>query len=929
MIQRVEALAEALLKAGAGPSSRVLVFQQASTDWICSMLAIMRIGGIYVPLDLRNPISRLATLSSNCQPTAVLADDTTMGDAPRLGVSVIINISKVASAPSSPVSNVAQSDSPAAILYTSGSTGTPKGIVIRHSGIRNEMEGYTKTHGLGAERVLQQSAFTFDFSVDQMFTGLVNGGMVYVVPYTKRGDPISITEIIQRESITYTKVTPSEYSMWMEFGHDNLRHASGWRFAFAGGEPLTNHVLRQFTALSLGQLRLYNSYGPAEISIASHKGPVDYNIERLHDGNPVPCGFSLPNYSTYILDENLKPMPVGMPGEVVIGGPGVSHGYLTDQKRTASVFVRNLYATPTQTANGWTRMHRTGDIGHLQADGSLVFRHRIAGDTQVKLRGLRIDLGDIETNIVSAASGALKAAVVTLRKGDPDYLIAHVVFSPQHNIENRDAFLEHLLSRLSIPQYMVPVLAIPLDEIPLTNHAKVNRKAVLDLELPRRVALDNQADAQLTETMIQLRQLWREVLGKDSENLGLSISLSTNFFMIGGNSLLIIRLQSRIRQAFNVTVRLVDLLSANTLEQMARKVEESAHVGVIDWEEETKPQSIPLYQIQARNVEKKGPLTVLVTGATGNLAKRLLPLLIAHPKIGKVVCVAVRDKPSEASRALLRAEKIVQYAGDLSAPQLGLSEQDFQALSSEVDVILHLGAVRSFWDSYHVLRLSNVQSTRELVQLAAPHQTPIHFVSTSGVLPRDVLASAGTASSAAPYEPPTDGSDGYCASKWTSERLLERAMEDLNVPSFIYRLHPPVHSPQSQHLKTEALDEFVRCVDLIGIMPDCTGWQGHVDLIPGEQVAKGVCNSLISSARSTAFAGTTKARFTRYDSTVTVSVEDIKTYLGEKRGNGGLERLPILKWMGRIKAVGFSYFIASLETTISDGKAGNKLVSRR
>ncbi|KAI9687002.1 MAG: putative secondary metabolism biosynthetic enzyme, partial [Bogoriella megaspora] len=589
----------------------------------------------------------------------------------------------------------------------------------------------------------------------------------------------------------------------------------------------------------------------------------------------------------------------------------------------------NPYATPTQIANGWIWMHRTGDIGHLQADGSLTFRHRIVGDTQVKLRGLRIDLRDIETNLVSAADGALKAAVVTLRKGDPDFLVAHVVFSPQHNMENRDVFLEHLLGRLPIPQYMVPVLAVPLDEFPLTNHAKIDRKAILNLGLPRRVVIDDQSDAQLTETMAQLRQLWREVLGKGSENLGPKVSLSTNFFMIGGNSLLIVRLQSRIRQAFDVTVRLVDLLSANTLEQMARKVEQSAQVGVINWEEETKPQSIPSSQIQVRNVEKKGHMTILITGATGNLAKRLLPLLKAHSKVGRIFCVAVRDKPSEASRALLRAEKIVQYAGDLSAPRLGLSEQEFQTLSREVDVILHLGAVRSFWDNYHMLRLSNVQSTRELVQLAAPHQIPIHFVSTSGVLPRDILAVTGVAPSAAPYEPPSDGSDGYCASKWTSERLLERATEDLGVPSFIYRLHPPAHFPQSQQLKTGALDEFVRCVDLASAMPDCTGWEGHVDLIPGEQVARGLCDSLVSSARSTVSPGPTKTQFIRHDSTVTVSVDDIKTYLEEKRGKAGLERLQILKWMGRVKAVGFSYIIASLETTLGDGKGEDKLMSRR
>ncbi|KAK3373153.1 hypothetical protein B0T24DRAFT_529456 [Lasiosphaeria ovina] len=935
MLNRIETIAEALIQAGTGPGSRVLVFQQASTDWVCSMLAIMRIGGVYVPLDLRNPLSRLAALSQDCQPGAILADGTTISDAPQLNVAIVLDVSRIRSAPSTRIANSADADSPAAILYTSGSTGAPKGIIIRHSGIRNEIEGYTKTYKLGAERVLQQSAFTFDFSVDQIFTGLVNGGMVYVVPWSKRGDPVSITEIIRTQSITYTKVTPSEYSMWMEYGLDNLRHASSWRFAFAGGEPLTDHVLRQFSSLGLGQLRLHNSYGPAEISIASHKGLVDYHKERSDEDGPVPCGFSLPNYTTYVLDEKFKPLPVGMPGEVVIGGAGVSLGYLTDKERTARVFVPNPFASPEYLAQGWTEMHRTGDVGHLQPDGSLVFRGRMAGDTQVKLRGLRIDLRDIETNMVATARGALKEAVVTLRKGDPDFLVAHVVFAPQHGIDDRDAFLEHLLSRLPIPQYMIPVLAVPLDKLPLTSHAKIDRKAIQELALPRRVAIDVQHDAELTETMAQLRQVWRQVLGKDSEELGLAITPSTSFFSVGGNSLLVVRLQSRIRQVFNVAVRLVELLNANTLSQMARKVEEANNVDLIDWELETSPPSTtPSFHHQGTQARanREGPKTVLVTGSTGNLAGSLVPLLLADPRVSKVHCVAVRPKVrSGRQQTLAHSDKIVYHSGDLSAPQLGLTEDEFQVLSSEVDVILHLGAVRSFWDNYHILRLSNVQSTKELIRLATPRQIPIHFVSTSSVLPTEVLCSPGAAQaalSAAAYAPPADGSDGYLASKWASERLLERSATTLVVPSFIYRLLPAAHVGREKQSNRDVLDEFVRCIDLAHVMPDYTGWEGRVSLVPAEQVARLLFDSAVVPSPGSDSAPAV-AHFVHCKSPISLAVGELKAYLEEKRGDCGLEKLPMLKWMGRIKAVGFAFVLASLETTVRSGQRGVELTSRR
>lgn len=164
MINRIEAVAEALQNAGVSKGLRVLVFHQATSDWPCSMLAIMRLGGIYVPLDLRNPLPRLAAVATDCEPTAILVDDTTLDKASQLGVpsAHVIDVSRVGPRASTSISNQSKPDSPAAILYTSGSTGTPKGIVVTHAGLRNEIEGYTKTWNLGAERVLQQSAFTFN-----------------------------------------------------------------------------------------------------------------------------------------------------------------------------------------------------------------------------------------------------------------------------------------------------------------------------------------------------------------------------------------------------------------------------------------------------------------------------------------------------------------------------------------------------------------------------------------------------------------------------------------------------------------------------------------------------------------------------------------------------------------------------------------------
>ncbi|KAL7941948.1 hypothetical protein V8C42DRAFT_360388 [Trichoderma barbatum] len=905
MINRIEAIAEELQKAGLGNSSRVLVFQQAASDWVCSMLAIMRIGGIYVPLDLRNPLPRLAAVAVSCEPSAILADDTTVGDVEQLNVAYahVINVTTVPRQASKHIDNVAQASSTAAILYTSGSTGTPKGIEVTHSGLRNEIEGYTKTWKLGAERTLQQSAFTFNHSSDQIYTGLVNGGTVCIVPWSKRGDPIEVTKLIKQHSITYTKATPSEYLLWMQYGGDNLRQAFNWRSAFGGGEPMTSIVTQEFSNLGLSQLRLYNSYGPTEISISSTKMELEYRDQKAMEDGRIPCGFSLPNYFTYVVNEQLKPVPAGMPGEICLGGAGVSKGYLGNPELTAKSFVQNPFATSEDIANGWTRMYRTGDIGHLQDNGAMVFHSRMAGDTQIKIRGLRIELDDIESNIVSAAEGALREAIVTLREGDPDFLVAHVVFAPKHQVSDKEAFLEHLLAHLPIPQYMIPVLAISVDKFPLTNHSKVDRKAVKNLPLPQRVK-SSQDDEELTETMVQLKRVWLDVLG--NEHLGLDIGPSTSFFLVGGNSLLAIRLQARIRQIFSVTVRLVELLGANTLGKMARKIEESTSVALIDWVKETVPPTIPSFLQGISETQPKGKKTVLVTGATGFIAKYILPQLASDSNIDKIHAVAVRDQTTERAQNLTTFSKVVIHKGDLSSPLLGLTEEEFRSLSSEVDVILHMGAVRSFWDNYNVLRPSNVQSTKELVKLAAPRHIPIHYISTVGVLPQDTTEAV----SAAVYAPAVDGTNGYVASRWASERILERSSEELGVPASIYRF-----LPASQKLSpVEVLDEFVRFVDVLGIMPEMNDWEGRIDMAPATQAADWISKSI--------FEASTGVRVSHFESPIAIDVAEMRAYLEKQRGDRGLEQMPGLRWIGRLKVNGFNYFLTSQQATVGNSTGG-------
>ena len=672
--------------------------------------------------------------------------------------------------------------------------------------------------------------------------------------------------------------------------------------------------------LDLPQLRFFNSYGPTEISFSSTKMEIAYREEPFE--GRIPCGYSLPNYVVYILGEQLESVPVGMPGELWIGGAGVSLGYLNNKELTDYHFVPNPYVTPEYAAQGWTTMYRTGDIAHLQNDGAMVFHNRMAGDTQIKIRGLRIELGDIESNILNASESVLREAVVTLHDGDPQFLVAHVVFAPQHNIVDPEAFLQHLLNPLQVPQYMIPVMGIPLDHMPLSNHSKVDRKALRALPLPQ-VTKSSEDSGELTGTMIQLRRVWENVLS--NKELGLSINPSTSFFTIGGNSLLVVRLQSRIRDVFNVTVRLYDILGANTLGEMAEQIEESTSIDLINWDKEIVLPDVALWGAVDRQPLKTTEKVVLITGAGGFLGKHILAQLVASPEINKVHCIGLRDKPAGTPRKLaVSSPKIITHAGDLSEPWLGLSESDFWDIAGEVDSILHIGAVRSFGNNYYLLRASNVTPTKQLIKMAAARRIPIHYISTARIVPGE---SAGdVAASAAEHLPAADGSNGYIATRLACEQLLERAASTLGIPTSIHRFVPAkVLSTESTVL---ALEYFVGFVDEISMMPKFSGTKGHFEMTPVDKAAGSLAEALIGEQADE----TRTARFLHHECEVRIDISEMVAFLEERRGEKGFETMSGMRFIRRMKELGLRYFVASqvflMESTTKEGRI-EVLESRR
>ena len=889
MTIRMNAIATALRSADIRIGSKVAVLQEPSPDWICSILAVMRVGGVYVPLDLSTAMTRLAVIINDCQPAALLVANDTEQHVTELRAHNLatINVSNVNNDESA-VPITASANSVAIILYTSGSTGVPKGILLRHAGLLNWIEPAAQTFNLGPEIVLQQSSSSFDMSFTQVFTALCFGGSVYTLQRCLRADAIAITEIIASEGITFICATPSEYFSWIKYGRKDLLRESRWKMALCAGEAVVDTLLQQFATLKKGDLRFFNSYGPTEISLVATAMELSYiSTEAKAEGN-IAAGYVLPNYSVYVLDRNLKAVPLGVQGEIYIGGPGVATGYLNNTTLTEEKFMVDIFATFEHQSKGCTSMHRTGDLGRWRADGAILVEGRITGDTQVKLRGLRIDLRDIENIMVETAKGAFNEAVVSVRRTSPEsleFLVAHVVFSSKLSDPERKFYLDTIPSTLPLPQYMCPAAVLPLDQMPMTTSSKLDRRAIGTLSLPK--AAQGQSHlCILTETESLLLQTWEQVISTEITNLH-TISCDTDFFHVGGTSLLLLKLQAKIREGYDIIIPLIQMFESSTLGAMARRIKNGREipVGLFDWEKETNLSPGTLRLNTAGCHVQDGPKVVVLTGSTGLIGQAFLKALVADSRIEKVFCVGVRH--AETRRALLDFDKVTAFEGDLVLPRLGLSEHQAKRVFGEADRIIHNGADVSHLQTFSSLRLANLQSTKELVEMSMPRRIPIHYISTAGVgtySGRDMFEEV----SATPNPPPADAFDGYTASKWASERYLEKLNQHCGWPVWIHR---PSSVRRQDIPELDLMQNILRYSRLMQAVPVSRNLRGVIDLVSLETVVDITMRELHSDSPG-------HVRFLHHTGDVELPLDDIKSFL-DRESAGNVVELSIDEWARR------------------------------
>jgi len=543
---RANGIAHSLRTLGVGSNTLVGLYVERSLEMVVGLLGILKAGGAYVPLDPSYPQARIDDILADAEVSVLLTQQAlvpTLSECKAIVLCLDQDELPAASEEVRETKSVVGPGALAYVIYTSGSTGRPKGVMVSHQNVLNFLAAMReRLNPTSQDCLLAVTSLAFDISLLELFLPLTVGARVVLTDTETSHDGLRLLEAVDRDGVTIMQATPATWRMLLDGG---WKGKSGLK-VLCGGEALTTELARE---LLKRDVVLWNLYGPTETTVWS----AIYQVTETTQS--IPIGYPIANTQLYVLDGDLRLVPIGVLGAIYIGGTGLAHGYWQQAALTAGKFLPHPF-----TERPGARLYKTGDIGRYRADGAIEFLGR--SDHQVKLRGYRIELGEIETHLRSLT--CIQEAVVVVREGQPGekQLMGYVVGVSDVELDLTDVKAS---LRERVPEYMVPAVLVVLEALPLTPNGKIDRKALTALNVNGQVATEYVAPRTPTEE--RLAGIWAEELNVPR------VGIHDNFFDLGGHSLLAVRLVSRVRDECHVKLDLMQLFMATTVAELSVIVE--------------------------------------------------------------------------------------------------------------------------------------------------------------------------------------------------------------------------------------------------------------------------------------------------------------------------------------------------------------------
>lgn len=557
-------LAHYLIAQGVTPDTLVGISVERSLEMVIGLMGILKAGGAYVPLDPSLPSARLDYMVQDSGADIVLTQEKFV-DMFQSNQQRVVCLDQEDIFAQYSTNNIDKaslgltSSHLAYVIYTSGSTGQPKGVESIHRGMMNRLDWMHCEYRLQvSDRVLQKTPYSFDVSVWEFFWTLGYGAQLVVAKPEGHKDPEYLRDLIQTQQVTVMHFVPSMLAnMLCAVSFSQLPSV---RYVFCSGEALAKKLADEFNSSKLEHTKLFNLYGPTEASIDVTYWPCDGN-DKL---NFIPIGRAISNTQLYVLDTQLQPVPVGVPGVLYIGGDNLARGYLNRPQLTAERFIANPFFAP-NSVNSSERLYNTGDLARYLPDGNLEFIGRV--DDQIKIRGLRIELGEIEAQLAKQ-SGVESAYVMARDLADSKQLVGYIKAQNELSQEAQLSLVAQIKADLAkqLPDYMIPSVLLVVSQWPLTPNGKVNKKA---LPVPESIEREREYIAPETQTEQALVEMWSQLLGVEQSK----ISTTANFFELGGHSLMVVRLVAMVKQTFAVRLDMATALNAPNIREVARCID--------------------------------------------------------------------------------------------------------------------------------------------------------------------------------------------------------------------------------------------------------------------------------------------------------------------------------------------------------------------